>query len=120
MDLDDDAYRGLKWTLDNDPSEQGMYFCVDIDHFGKIEQKDLIPGGADIAVNNDNKLDYLEKLGYFKMYTMIKEQIDSFLKGFHEMIPKQLVQIFSHQELELLISGLPDFNLNDLRANTEY
>lgn len=70
----------------------------------------MIEGGVDIKVTNENKLDYFHKLGYFKMYTMIKEQVDAFLKGFYELIPKNLVKIFSHSELELLISGLPDFN----------
>ena len=49
-------------------------------------------------------------MGVYKMYGVIKEQVDAFLKGFHELIPKNLVSIFSHSELELLISGLPDFN----------
>lgn len=59
-------------------------------------------------------------MGVYKMYGVIKEQVDAFLKGFHELIPKNLVSIFSHSELELLISGLPDFNLSDLRANTDF
>lgn len=46
--------------------------------------------------------------------------MDAFLKGFHELIPRNLVQIFNNHELELLLSGLPDFNLNDLRRNTDY
>ena len=47
-------------------------------------------------------------------------QIDSFLDGFHELVPPELISIFDAQELELLISGLPDIDLDDLRANTEY
>ena len=109
-DLDDDAYRGYKWTMNNDISEQEIYFCVDQNYFGKFEQKDLVEGGADLKVTNENKLQYLEKLGLYKMYIQVKEQVDAFLTGFHELIPKNLVQIFNHSELELLISGLPDFN----------
>ncbi|KAI9086352.1 hypothetical protein K1719_031806 [Acacia pycnantha] len=33
---------------------------------------------------------------------------------------KELISIFNDKELELLISGLPDIDLDDLRANTEY
>jgi E3 ubiquitin-protein ligase HUWE1 len=36
------------------------------------------------------------------------------------MIPSELVSIFDAQELELLISGLPDIDLDDLRAHTDY
>ena len=44
----------------------------------------------------------------------------AFLDGFHDLIPSELISIFDAQELELLISGLPDIDLDDLRANTEY
>ncbi|CAM9743465.1 unnamed protein product [Heterosigma akashiwo] len=47
-------------------------------------------------------------------------KINSFLEGFHELVPADLISIFNPQELELLISGLPDININDLQANTEY
>jgi E3 ubiquitin-protein ligase HUWE1 len=73
-----------------------MYFYVDLDYFGKVESKPLVEGGMDLRVTNENKLEYLEKLGFFKMYINIKEQVDAFLKGFHELIPKNLVSIFSH------------------------
>ncbi len=36
------------------------------------------------------------------------------------MIPKDLVLIFDEQELELLISGLPDIDVSDWKSNTEY
>lgn len=35
-------------------------------------------------------------------------------------MPPELISIFDAQELELLISGLPDIDLDDLRAHTEY
>lgn len=50
----------------------------------------------------------------------IRLQIKSFLDGFYEVIPKSLISIFNEQELELLISGLPNFDIDDLKANTEY
>merc|ERR1712096_503075 len=43
-----------------------------------------------------------------------------FLDGLHELMPPDLISIFTEKELELLISGLPDIDLDDLRANTEY
>jgi E3 ubiquitin-protein ligase HUWE1 len=42
------------------------------------------------------------------------------LEGFHELVPAELVSIFDAQELELLISGLPDIDIDDLRAHTDY
>ena len=33
---------------------------------------------------------------------------------------RNLISIFNDHELELLISGLPDIDVADLRANTQY
>ena len=35
-------------------------------------------------------------------------------------MPQDLISIFNDHELELLISGLPEIDVDDLRANTEY
>ena len=50
----------------------------------------------------------------------IRKQLDAFLQGFYEIIPKHLISMFNEQELELLISGLPTVDIDDLCANTEY
>lgn len=50
----------------------------------------------------------------------IRKQLAAFLEGFYEIIPKRLISIFTEQELELLISGLPNIDIDELKANTEY
>ena len=82
--------------------------------------KELKPGGQNIAVTESNKREYVQRACNMKMRESIKSQIDSFLKGFYEIIPKELISIFNEQELELLISGLPTIDIDDLKANTEY
>ena len=49
-------------------------------------------------------------MAYQKLYNSIKKQVDAFLQGFYDIVPKQLVQIFDNRELELLISGLPNID----------
>lgn len=55
-----------------------------------------------------------------KLTTSIRPQIDNFLAGFHEIVQASLTSIFTPSELELLISGLPDIDIDDLRQTTEY
>jgi len=43
-----------------------------------------------------------------------------FLRGFYELVPRDLISIFSYKELELLIAGLPEFDIEDLKANIDY
>ena len=67
-----------------------------------------------------NKKEYVNLVAEHRMITAIKPQITAFLQGFWELVPKRLISIFNNQELELLISGLPDINKADLKAHTEY
>jgi len=46
--------------------------------------------------------------------------LQAFLEGFWQLVPRELIAIFNDHELELLISGLPDIDVGDLRANTNY
>jgi E3 ubiquitin-protein ligase HUWE1 len=43
-----------------------------------------------------------------------------FLRGFYELVPREDISIFNYKELELLIAGLPDFDLDDLKANIDF
>jgi E3 ubiquitin-protein ligase HUWE1 len=54
------------------------------------------------------------------MTESIKPQIDSFAMGFHSVIPKSYIRFFKGDELELLLCGLPDIDIPDLKSNTEY
>lgn len=71
-------------------------------------------------MTEENKLEYIKLAARQKMTTGIQKQIDAFLEGFHELIPQELIEIFNENELELLISGIPEVDLEDLKANTEY
>lgn len=46
--------------------------------------------------------------------------MDAFLEGFYELIPRDLISVFTYKELELLISGMPDYKIADLKASTNY
>ena len=72
QDLDNDYYRSCKWALENSVDDQELYFSVTTDYFGKIEEKELIPGGSNIKVDDQNKVDYFKKMGYYRMYDAIK------------------------------------------------
>lgn len=118
-DMDNDCFKNLKWLLDNDVSKLGQYFAITRDYFGHYQEIELIPGGSNILVTNENKAEYVENFTFHKMYINVKEQIDAFLGGFHDIISRELISIFNAKELELLISGLPNFDVADLKANTE-
>ena len=109
-DIDHQYYKNLKWILDNDVTYLDLNFSYQEDKFGEMMEIELIPGGKQIAVTEENKRDYVNKICYAKMATHIKAQIESFLEGLNDLIPPELISIFDHRELELMISGLPEIN----------
>ncbi|XP_045828254.1 E3 ubiquitin-protein ligase UPL1-like isoform X1 [Trifolium pratense] len=126
--IDPDYFKNLKWMLENDISDVlDLTFSIDADEeklilYERTEVTDyeLIPGGRNIKVTEENKHQYVDLVAEHRLTTAIRPQINAFLEGFSELIPRELISIFNDKELELLISGLPDIDLDDLRANTEY
>ncbi|XP_076930173.1 E3 ubiquitin-protein ligase UPL1-like, partial [Bidens hawaiensis] len=125
---DPDYYKNLKWLLENDVNDMlGLTFSMDADEekhilYEKTEVTDyeLKPGGRNIRVTEETKHEYVDLVAEHILTNAIRPQINSFLEGFNELIPCDLISFFNDKELELLISGLPEIDLDDLKANTEY
>ena len=45
----------------------------------------------------------------------IKSQLKNLLQGLYDVVPKKLLHIFTENEIELLISGLPEIDVDDWR-----
>ncbi|TKC49099.1 hypothetical protein EI555_002661, partial [Monodon monoceros] len=46
--------------------------------------------------------------------------MNAFLEGFTELLPIDLIKIFDENELELLMCGLGDVDVNDWRQHSIY
>jgi hypothetical protein len=84
------------------------------------ETYQLIPHGADTLVTSATKDEYLELRLRHRMLDSMKQPLESFLKGFYEVLPVDLISVFDYQELELLMCGLPTIDLDDWKRYTEY
>lgn len=120
--VDADFHRSLQWMLDNDISggilEQT--FSTEDERFGVITVEDLIPGGRDIDVTNDNKKEYVDLMVKWRIEKRIAEQFQAFREGFHELIPQDLINVFDERELELLIGGIAEIDVDDWKKHTDY
>jgi len=123
--VDDEYYNNLKQlqTLATSGEDLSM-LCLDFtttqDIMGVKEEIELIPNGAKIEVDNDNFPEYLEACLKYRMLDRVKPQLNELLLGFFDVIPEPLLTIFDFQELELLMCGLPDIDLEDWKEHTEY
>jgi E3 ubiquitin-protein ligase HUWE1 len=119
--VDPDYFKNLKWMLENDIN--GVFelnFTAETDYFGKKETVELKPGGTKIPVTNDNKTEYVNLIAKHRMTNAIEAQVKAFLEGFWDLVAKDLLEIFNDKEVELLISGLPEIDIFDMKKHTEY
>lgn len=119
--VDPDFYKNLKWMLENSiDGVLDLTFSTEMTYFGKTDVVELKEGGSSIPVTDANKAEYVNLISENRMTGAIRPQIKAFLEAFRELVPSELTAVFNPSELELLISGLPHVDMEDLRANTEY
>uniref|UniRef100_A0A0R3R759 HECT-type E3 ubiquitin transferase n=1 Tax=Brugia timori TaxID=42155 RepID=A0A0R3R759_9BILA len=119
---DPSFYKSLEFLLNNPIEDLGteLTFSLEVEEFGVRKMRMLKENGSSVPVTDGNKEEYVKLVCQMKMTGSINQQLNAFLEGFYEIIPKHLISIFNEQELELLISGLPNVDIDDLYANTEY
>jgi E3 ubiquitin-protein ligase NEDD4 len=119
--VDAELHRGLTWMLENDITDViDETFTTIEERFGEMVTIDLKPGGADVPVTQENKKEYVDHVVEYRISKRVKEQFDAFMSGFSELIPQDLINVFDERELELLIGGMSEIDVDDWTKFTDY
>ncbi|XP_026869113.2 NEDD4-like E3 ubiquitin-protein ligase WWP1 isoform X2 [Electrophorus electricus] len=120
--IDPEFYNSLIWIRDNNIEECSleMYFSVDMEILGKITSHDLKPDGANILVTEENKEEYIGLMAEWRFSRGVEGQTKAFLDGFNEVVPLQWLQYFDEKELEVMLCGMQEVDLQDWQRNTVY
>uniref|UniRef100_A0A672H625 HECT-type E3 ubiquitin transferase n=1 Tax=Salarias fasciatus TaxID=181472 RepID=A0A672H625_SALFA len=120
--IDPEFYNSLIWIRDNNIEECGleMYFSVDMEILGKITSHDLKADGADVLVTEENKEEYISLMAEWRFSRGVEGQTKAFLDGFNEVVPLQWLQYFDEKELEVMLCGMQEVDLQDWQRNTVY
>lgn len=119
--IDAEIYKNFYELLDFD--DVGMLcldFTVTEDQLGIQKVIELVPGGEDKNVENDNLAEYLDCQVKYRTMERTAMQLQELLRGFYDVVPEALLSVFDFQEVELLLHGLPHVDMDDWVANTEY
>uniref|UniRef100_A0A2I3M8D3 E3 ubiquitin-protein ligase n=2 Tax=Cercopithecinae TaxID=9528 RepID=A0A2I3M8D3_PAPAN len=120
--IDPEFYNSLIWVKENNIEECGleMYFSVDKEILGEIKSHDLKPNGGNILVTEENKEEYIRMVAEWRLSRGVEEQTQAFFEGFNEILPQQYVQYFDAKELEVLLCGMQEIDLNDWQRHAIY
>ena len=80
--------------------------------YPNYEYIELCEGGASQELSIENAQDYIDMVLDYLFHETVKIQVQGFRRGFNQMFPISSLQPFlqlgsSHDELELLICGMP-------------
>ena len=87
---------------------------------GEPSVVELVEGGSNKEVTNDNLVEYLEALLRYQILERGKPQLTELLLGFLDVVPEPALAVFDSSELELMLCGLQDIDVDDWEVNTQY
>nr|XP_008525524.1 PREDICTED: E3 ubiquitin-protein ligase HECW1-like [Equus przewalskii] len=119
--LDEEFHQSLQWMKDNNITDiLDLTFTVNEEVFGQVTERELKSGGANTQVTEKNKKEYIERMVKWRVERGVVQQTEALVRGFYEVVDSRLVSVFDARELELVIAGTAEIDLNDWRNHTEY
>jgi hypothetical protein len=92
-----------------------VFSCIGTDGM----EHEVCPDGKDIAVTFENRLDYCNKVIAYRLHEF-DAQASAIKRGLEEVVPLHLLQLFSWQQLEVLVAGTPIFDMRLWKSKTDY
>lgn len=120
--IDPEFYNSLVWVKENNIDECGLelYFSVDFEVLGQVVHHELKKNGDKERVTEENKEEYLGLMTDWRMTRGIEQQTQAFLDGFNEVVPIEWLKYFDERELELLLCGMQEIDVDDWQRHTIY
>ncbi|XP_052203229.1 E3 ubiquitin-protein ligase UPL5 isoform X2 [Diospyros lotus] len=129
-DADPCLYSSCKKILEMDAEmvdsdALGLTFVLEVEQLGHRKIVELCPGGKNVAVNSQNREDYVDLLIQHRFVTSISEQVARFAQGFSDILcNSELQKFFQSLELEdldwMLHGSESVISIEDWMAHTEY
>ena len=82
---------------------------------------ELKPNGRNIAVTDENRIEYIHLVADYKLNKQINEQVAKFRQGLGDVFNLEWLRMFDANELRILISGAPgEIDVVDWRNHSQY
>uniref|UniRef100_A0AC35TR25 E3 ubiquitin-protein ligase n=1 Tax=Rhabditophanes sp. KR3021 TaxID=114890 RepID=A0AC35TR25_9BILA len=120
-EMDPLYWKSLNWISTNIITpDMDFTFTVTETVDNKVVDKELLVGGSNIKVTEYNKEEYIQCLLKWRIERGISKQIKALLRGLNDVIERDYLRVFDAAQLELMLSGTMEINLEDWRENCDY
>ena len=80
---------------------------------------ELVPGGASMRVTYHNRRRYVALVRHFRLHELDR-QLAAIRRGLSCVVPLRILQLFTWPQVEELVAGKPEVDLEELKRHTEY
>ena len=122
--IDSPLYHSLSNLKDQannlDIESLGLFYCVDVPLTVGTSNTilvDIIKNGSETPVTDID--DYIDKIIKYKC-GLINVFVTEIRKGLFSVIPKETIELFNSDELELVLNGQPFIDIEEWKEYTEY
>uniref|UniRef100_A0A672HNZ5 HECT domain-containing protein n=1 Tax=Salarias fasciatus TaxID=181472 RepID=A0A672HNZ5_SALFA len=116
--------RSLQQLLDydgNDVEEMFLLnFTITRENYGMTEVKELIPGGEDIAVDKNNRKEFVDAYLRYVFTDSVEQQYAAFSGGFLKVCGGEILSLFQPSELMAMVVGNNNYNWEEMEKNAVY
>ena len=122
--VDPELYQGLLFLKNYTGNVEGdlsLNFTVANEEFGVSKTLDLIPNGRNVAVTNENRVQYITLVAHYRLNVQTEKQCAAFFGGLSDIIEPGWIRMFNQQELRVLVGGTDqELDVDDLASNCVY
>ena len=116
---------GLAKLLAHEPAAEvedvfGLCFEATYEAFGEPATVELRAGGAATPVTGENRAEYVQAYCDWVLNRSVAEALAEFRRGFSKLLGGPTLQLFSPEQLELLVAGEDSFDFAALERVTQY
>jgi ubiquitin-protein ligase E3 A len=125
-EIDPEMGRGLRALLDWETDDVEMVFARNFEISFQDETNThvthtpLIPGGQDVAVTNDNRVEFVQLYVDYVTTILPGKPFDAFKRGFYSACDSRALQLFTAQELSVMAGGTSELDMHALESVCEY
>uniref|UniRef100_A0A3B3TIB6 HECT and RLD domain containing E3 ubiquitin protein ligase 3 n=1 Tax=Poecilia latipinna TaxID=48699 RepID=A0A3B3TIB6_9TELE len=97
-----------------------LNFAITRENYGMTEIKELIPGGESIAVDKNNRKEFVEAYLRYVFSDSVSEQYSAFSAGFLKVCGGEILSLFQPSELMAMVVGNNNYNWEEMEKNAVY
>ena len=118
--LDAPLWNSLRQLGAMDVSDLALTFSVDGGALGAVATRELVRGGADVAVTEANKDEFVALRLKDALVETSKRSVAAFLAGVYAVVPPEALLLVTAAELELMLCGTRELDVDEWRRHTTY